>query len=98
MDNQRDLFAQGDFGGTTYDPALDHDRLKRQLGRVWDCMKDGCWRTLSEIEAVTGDPQASVSARLRDLRKEQFGAYLVSRRRKDGRGTWEYRVLREVLC
>ena len=40
---------------------------------------DGKPRTLAEISAATGDPQASVSARLRDLRKEKFGGYIVTR-------------------
>ena len=83
------------FGGSTYEASLDRDRLARQLVRVKALMiGDGRWRTLDEIGAVTGDPPASVSARLRDLRKERFGAYVVERRRRGepGRGVFEYRV------
>ena len=81
------------FGGDTYDPARDRYRLKKQLGRVYEVMSDGEWRTLFEISALTGgDPQASVSARLRDLRKERFGGYDVDHRCKGG-GTGEYRLL-----
>lgn len=80
------------FDGATFDPALDGERLRRQLGRVFDLMRDGAWRSLAEIAAATGDGEASISARLRDLKKPKFGAYLVERRRESG-GLWRYRVL-----
>lgn len=79
------------FGGDTYDPDLDGKRLGRQLRAVKALMMDGRWRTLAEIEAVTGYPQASVSARLRDLRKPWAGDLPVDRRRRSA-GTFEYRV------
>jgi hypothetical protein len=82
------------FDGVTYEPEPDHDRLASQVARVFDLMKDGRWRTLGEIESVTGDPQASVSARLRDLRKDRFGGHEVQRRRRGlpRRGLFEYRL------
>jgi hypothetical protein len=57
-------------------------------------MNDGQWRTLAEIEEITEDPQASISARLRDLRKERFGEHEVARRRRGSgqRGLFEYRI------
>jgi hypothetical protein len=81
------------FDGATYDPALDHDRLTKQLGRVWSAMKDGRWRTLNELADATGDPHASISAQLRHLRKPRFGGYTVERRRRGTGGTYEYRLL-----
>ena len=42
-------------------------------------MNDGRWRTLREIATLTGDPEASISAQLRHLRKPRFGAYEVER-------------------
>ena len=53
------------------------------------------WRTLAEIEAACGDPQASISARLRDFRKVEFGEHAVERRRRGVgyRGLFEYRVV-----
>lgn len=82
------------FGGSTFVESLDCDRLRHQLGRVRSLMLDGVWRTLAEISAVTGDPQASISARIRDLRKDRFGGYRVDRRRRAEaeRGIFEYRV------
>ncbi len=80
------------FDGETYDAVRDHDRLASQLTDVRDTMLDGVWRTLALIEAMTGHPQASVSARLRDLRKLKFGGYTVERRYVQA-GLYEYRVL-----
>lgn len=81
------------FDGATFDSDLDGGRLSRQIVRVRNLMLDQKWRTLAEIEAMTGFPQASISARLRDLRKERFGMFIVERRRRKEGGTWEYRVL-----
>lgn len=79
------------FDGTTYDAPRDHGRLSAQLIAVRDLMLDGEWRTLALVEATTGHPQASISARLRDLRKEKFGRYTVERRYL-GDGLYEYHV------
>lgn len=78
--------------GETYEPALDKERLNAQQQRVFDAIKDGEWRTLYAIAQKTGDPETSVSARLRDLRKPKFGGYEVERRR-DG-ATHYYRLVR----
>lgn len=85
------------FGGRTYDPAADGQRLKGQLARVLDVMKDGEWRTLRQIADATGDPEASVSARLRDFRKQPFGGHELDSERLAPigirtRGTWRYRL------
>jgi hypothetical protein len=87
-----------DFGGDTYNPEFDGDRLARQLTRVYALMSDSQWRTLDEISRVVHDPPAPVSARLRDLRKPKFGGYMVERRRRGipYRGIHEYRLLRRV--
>jgi hypothetical protein len=93
MNNQ--LHTGAHFNGPAYEPAHDHARLTGQILRVWHCMRDSRWRTLGEIAAVTGDPQASVSAQLRHLRKEKFGAHVVERRARGDRerGLFEYRLL-----
>ncbi len=82
------------FDGPCYIPAYDQKRLVGQIKRIYQCMSDGAWRTLGEIEAVTGDPQASISAQLRHLRKSRFGAHEVEKRARGerSRGLWEYRV------
>lgn len=87
MNKQRELT----FDGSTYDPLLDKDRLATLLGRVFSLMADGRWRTLAEIQGRVGGTEASVSARLRDLRKARCGSYTVEHRRVAG-GLWEYRL------
>lgn len=81
--------------GTTYGPARDKARLCAQGLRVFAFVKDGLWHTLAEISAATGDPQASVSARLRSIRQS---GHTVERRHVSN-GLHEYKVSREErLC
>ena len=68
------------FNGANYIPGRDWARLTTQIGRVFKCMERGDWRTLREISDITGDPEASVSAQLRHLRKERFGLHTVNRK------------------
>ena len=84
------------FDGPTFDPKHDAERLGAQLAKVRDLMADGAWRTLDEIGVAVFVPGASVSARLRDLRKEKFGAFTVERRARGERssGLFEYRVVK----
>lgn len=79
------------FGGETFDEKTDGPRLRRQLDGVRRLMRDGGWRSLRAIASALSFPEASVSARLRQLRHEGFD---VQRRRVHvGSGTWEYRVV-----
>lgn len=78
--------------GQTFVPALDRRRLGKQHARIVELMRDARWRTLAAIERETRDPQASISARLRDLRKSQYGSWIVERRRTATPGVFEYRV------
>lgn len=93
------LFNQPDFkpkfNGSDYEPINDDARLTGQLLRVFNCMKDGQWRTLSEIEAITNDPQASISAQLRHLKKERFGSHTINKQRRGDRkqGLFEYSLI-----
>ena len=88
-------WTQGEMGfqGTTYNTALDRQRLTGQMLAVYKLMRDGLWRTLDQIREVAGGSETGVSARLRDLRKAQFGGHTVEGRRVAG-GLWEYRVER----
>jgi hypothetical protein len=81
------------FDGQTYAPEKDRARLGQQLGAVRVLMVDKRWRTLAEIATAVGAPEASVSARLRDMRKAKFGGHSVSARRRQGVDSlWEYRL------
>lgn len=85
------------IGGNTYNPEQDGPRLGHQTLAVLELMRDAQWRTLKEISATLNYPEGSVSARLRDFRKDKFGGHTVERRLRDvtgeHRGTWEYRLL-----
>ena len=72
----------------------DRVRLSRQHWRVWHYVlaQKGRWLRLVEIAWALDLPEQSVSARLRDFRKERFGAHTVDRRRSREPGVYEYRV------
>lgn len=83
---------EGHRDGQTYDPVEDYARLNAQHRRVYFAMANKGWMTLGDISHITGDPQASISARIRDFRKERFGSHFVLRRYL-GDGLWEYRLV-----
>ena len=84
------------FNGSDYDRSQDDGRLSKQHLRVQGAMSDASWKTLSEIAAITKDPEASISAQLRHLRKPRFGSWIVEKRARGDRanGLYEYRLLR----
>ena len=84
------------FGGMTFDPDRDADRLSKQLVGVLNLMTDGQPRTLRQISDATGYPEASISARLRDVRKEWGEDAMQAERVSDG--LWTYRVLVRVAA
>ena len=88
MSDQLNLWFEGD----DYNHERDSERLTGQLLRIFEVVKDGRWRTLNEIALLTGDPEASISAQLRHLRKTRFGSHEVEKQYVD-RGLYKYRVL-----
>jgi hypothetical protein len=80
------------FNGADYDRSRDDARLTGQILRVWNCVSDGKWKTLRQIAQETGDPEASISAQLRHLRKPRFGGYTVEREYIDN-GLYKYRLI-----
>ena len=93
----REEVVEGDRDGKTYEPARDRVRLGKQAGDVYDVVAKGGWYSLGAIARLTGHPEASISARLRDLRKPRFGGYDVQRRNIGG-GTWQYRLRVEEVA
>tara|TARA_R110000787_G_scaffold134412_1_gene246784 strand:+ start:651 stop:953 length:303 start_codon:yes stop_codon:yes gene_type:complete len=89
------------FDGATYKRDKDGKRLWTQLTAVDALLKHASslgWLTLESIKRqLTCSPyslnasEASISARLRDLRKAKFGGYVVERKRLSG-GLWAYRI------
>ncbi len=86
---QQDL----DFDGDHYDPEIDRERLTGQLKGVYDCIKNGKWWTVDELHSSTGYPHASISAQLRNLRKERFGGLeVIGRYRVNTDRIFEYKL------
>ncbi len=85
------------FDGRTASPA-DDPRLKTQLAKVRECLRRhlGEWMTIRQIGTETGlRHSASISARIRDLRKKKFGSFNIEERRAvnaETTGLFEYRM------
>lgn len=79
------------FDGATFNAARDGARLNCQLDAVRRAMLSGGWWTLPRLAAYAKGSEASVSARLRDLRKTKFGGYEIERRYVTN-GVWEYHL------
>jgi hypothetical protein len=88
MQLEIDYSAKPEPKGATYIPERDGKRLNAQCLRVFEAMRFGDWRTLSSLALVTGDPEASVSARLRDLKAHGFAIH----KEYVSRGLWRYRM------
>lgn len=86
------------FGGSTYVPERDAQRLGTQLAAVRQILLQGDWWRLGDltdaVASLTGcmASQTGVSARVRDLRKHRFGGYQVEKRAL-GRGVWLYHLV-----
>ena len=84
------------FDGATYQAEKDQARLGAQLKRVLAVLQSNDrWWALRDIAFLTGDPEASISARLRDLRKPRNGGYEVEHRRRTD-AQWEYKLRKDV--
>lgn len=87
------------FDGETYEPAKDSARLSTQLECVLWLLRDSRWWTLPDLTASVARlmskkvSDSSVTARIRDLRKERFGSHEIDKRRRNTGGTWEYRLV-----
>lgn len=68
------------FDGADYKHDRDSGRLLTQRDQIRLYMEKRDYVTLQEIADATGHPHSSVSAQLRNLRKERFGGYTVDRK------------------
>jgi hypothetical protein len=97
---QPDLFSPapvttsvlGDRDGETYEPKRDRKRLNSQAVDVFLFMLKRDWLTLDEIQRGTGRKVQSISARIRDFRKEKFSSHTVDTMHI-GNGVWVYRLI-----
>lgn len=83
------------FDGAVYSDKQDRKRLLTQLERVLDAMSDGHWHTLKEMGETLDESEASISAQMRNARKERFGSRIIECHRVPGKnGLCQYRLLR----
>jgi hypothetical protein len=78
-----------------FDGASDgQTRLTAQIEVVRVILSDHKWHTLVDLQTrMPHTSDASISARIRDLRKPRFGGHVItSRRVQGGGGTYEYRL------
>lgn len=61
------------------------------IDRVFHLMCDSKWHTLNDISKTLQLQPTGVSARLRDLRKPQFGGFVVLRK-YTGNHVYKYRL------
>jgi predicted transcriptional regulator len=89
------MMKKGEFNGHAFVPSFDENRLTGQMRGIHGLMKDRNWRTLSEIENYTGYPQASISASLRNFRKDSWGKNIVNKQRRGNpaHGLFEYQLI-----
>ena len=83
------------FAGSNYEHERDAPRLTTQHDRIFNVMKDAIPRTLKEIAALTGDPESSISAQLRHMRKPRFGGHTVVKEHV-GSGLYTYRLIQRM--
>lgn len=74
--------------GATYHPERDRDRLSKQMQKVFDVLSGSAGRkfTLRELADAADCPEASASARFRDLRAMNFPVESECA----GKGRWLY--------
>ena len=90
---QLDLIEHGVFNGKNYEPLVaGYSKLTGKTLEVYELMKDGKFRTLADIEKATKIMQTTISATLRHLRKQKYGAHKLNKRRSIGK-QYEYQLI-----
>lgn len=74
--------------GKTFVEKRDRKRISNQCRKVWGVVSDGRWHTLEQIKSLTGASEASISARIRDLKNKHKCAY---EKVYVAKGLWRYR-------
>lgn len=80
------------FDGDDYVHQRDSKRLKTQLEQIESYIEGKGYLTLQEIADATGFAQTSVSAQLRNLRKERFGSRKIDRKYISN-GLYSYKLM-----
>ncbi len=82
------------FDGNDYVHERDKERLGTQLDQIREFMEGKEYLTLQEISDATGHPHSSVSAQIRNLRKERFGSRVIDRKHISN-GLYSYKLMSE---
>jgi hypothetical protein len=97
---KRRLQTGAEFDGDAYESEFDKERLTGQILRVFDVMQDGHHHTVPEVCGLiwkkykVKDPEPSISAQIRNLRKVKYGSHHTPRRHRGARksGLWEFKL------
>lgn len=87
---------QSQFPGKDIDIEFDEERLRGLQSAVYIVMKDGKYRTFSEIKSETKKgSETGIAATLRGFRHKSRGAHIVNKRRRGDpkKGVWEYQLI-----
>ncbi|OPX65702.1 MAG: hypothetical protein A4E30_00283 [Methanomassiliicoccales archaeon PtaB.Bin215] len=82
------------FDGAFFNEELDRARLTTQIEKVRKALADGRWHTVAAIAELIDAPEPSVSAQIRNLRKQENGGYIIETRRDGDTGLFVYRLVR----
>lgn len=67
---------------------------RRTCARVARILSDGCWHNARLIARRLRMSTAGITARLRDLRKAEYGGHIILTRPPDRPGVYDYRMAR----
>ena len=81
-----------EFDGDDYVSSRDKPRLTQQIHQVRMYMENNNWLSVKQISDDLNFPEPSVSAQIRNLRKEKFGNRIVERRYQ-GNGLYEFKLM-----
>lgn len=84
------------FDGADYIHERDGQRLAKNHLKLKEIMQDKVYRTLYEISHLTNIPEASVSAGLRDFRKQKFGSNTLNKKYL-GNGLYSYQLILNIV-
>jgi hypothetical protein len=86
-----DVVVNPDFDGDDYVADRDNARLTNQIDKVRMYMENAGYLTVKQIAADLKQPEPSVSAQIRNLRKDRFGARTVNREYR-GNGCYAFKL------
>jgi DNA-binding Lrp family transcriptional regulator len=79
------------FDGEDMDQERDGERLNRQMNIIRERMENAGWLSVQQLSNELGFPATSVSAQIRNLRKDKFGGRYVERRYQ-GNGLYQFKL------